>query len=386
MIRVQSDQLQSLPVSRVDSLADLCLRLTRETFSPVTILVDRSLECLFYSGPTERYLRVPEGAPSHNLLAMIRKDLLAELQSALRQAWHQNRRLTVEGGRFLRHDGMVSLHIHLLPVDHGTEELMLVCFLEEPETETDRPVLAAFQPTLADAPPPVIEIYVEKLLELPVPSLVPVKTILLRPANSLALTRPAIFLVDKDDAARSAIRTLLEQDGHLVEDFVSCEAFLAARRPGQEGCLLIDPDLPGMTGQDLLLQLEETGRTLPTIMITAQSTVPMAVQAMKSGVSDFLGKPLNPAELLASLRRALEKSRDDSKVSAGRDDAVNRIAGLTARQHQIMGMVLAGHPNKNIAADLDISQRTVEHHRASIMEKTGSKSLPALARLALAAV
>ena len=106
---------------------------------------------------------------------------------------------------------------------------------------------------------------------------------------------------------------------------------------------------------------------------------------MKAGAWDFMEKPLRGSELLASVERALEQSRDSSKLVAGRDDAARHIAGLTRRQHQIMDMVLAGHPSKNIAADLGISQRTVENHRASIMKKTGSRSLPALARLAIAA-
>ena len=106
---------------------------------------------------------------------------------------------------------------------------------------------------------------------------------------------------------------------------------------------------------------------------------------MKAGVSDFIEKPISRDELLASVERALEQSRGSSKLSARREDAARHFAGLTPRQHQIMELVLAGHPSKNIAADLRISQRTVENHRASIMKKTGSKSVPALARLALAA-
>jgi two-component system CheB/CheR fusion protein len=106
---------------------------------------------------------------------------------------------------------------------------------------------------------------------------------------------------------------------------------------------------------------------------------------MKEGASDFVEKPIGHDELIACVDRALEQGRDASKRTAWREDAATHIAGLTARQQQIMAMVLAGHPSKNIAADLGISQRTVENHRASIMKKTGSKSLPALARLAIAA-
>jgi len=113
--------------------------------------------------------------------------------------------------------------------------------------------------------------------------------------------------------------------------------------------------------------------------------VSMAVAAMKAGATDFIEKPVGRGELLASVERALEQSRDTTKVSAWRKAASERAGKLTARQRQIMEMVLAGHPSKNIAADLSLSQRTVENHRASIMKKMGAKSLPALARLALAA-
>jgi two-component system CheB/CheR fusion protein len=140
-----------------------------------------------------------------------------------------------------------------------------------------------------------------------------------------------------------------------------------------------------MNGVELLRRLHDRGDRLPAIVITGSSDVPMAVEAMKAGAADFIEKPITRSELLASLNGALEQSRDSAKLSASRETAAATIAGLTPRQHQIMDMVLAGHPSKNIAADLGISQRTVENHRASIMDKTGSKSLPALARLALAA-
>jgi two-component system CheB/CheR fusion protein len=140
-----------------------------------------------------------------------------------------------------------------------------------------------------------------------------------------------------------------------------------------------------MNGLELLRRLRDADRRLPAIMITGNSDVPMAVQAMKAGASDFIEKPIGRSELLASIERSLEQARDTSKLSAWHEDAANHVAGLTSRQRQIMELVLAGQPSKNIAADLGISQRTVENHRASIMKKTGSASLPALARLALAA-
>jgi two-component system, chemotaxis family, CheB/CheR fusion protein len=195
---------------------------------------------------------------------------------------------------------------------------------------------------------------------------------------------PVIFIVDDDEGIRAAMRGVLEEDGREVRDFATCEEFLTAYQPGREACLVIDAYLPGMNGLALLGRLHDAGNGLPAIMITGRSDVPMAVRAMKAGASDFIEKPISRNELLAGVDKALELSRDSGKLSAWHADAAKHLAALTPRQRQIMELVLAGHPSKNIAADLGISQRTVENHRASIMTKTGTKSLPALARLALA--
>jgi two-component system CheB/CheR fusion protein len=197
--------------------------------------------------------------------------------------------------------------------------------------------------------------------------------------------RAKIFVVDDDDHIREAIRAVLEDDGRVVETYASCEAFLEAFRPGHSGCLLIDAYLPGMSGLELLRKLRDDGHHLPSIMITGNSDVPMAVEAMKAGALDFIEKPIGREELIASIERALELSQDSNKLQEWREAAATHLAGLTARQREVMDRVLAGQPSKNIAADLGISQRTVENHRASIMKRTGSKSLPALARLALVA-
>jgi len=202
------------------------------------------------------------------------------------------------------------------------------------------------------------------------------------PAGAAA---PLVYVVDDDSNVRAGLREVLEEDGRIVEDYASGEAFLEAYRPGREAVLLIDAYLPGMSGLELLRRLREAGHPLPAIMITGNSDVPMAVQAMKAGAADFIEKPVGSGDLLASIERALEQSQDSSKLFAWRERAAGHVADLTAREREIMELVLSGQPSKNIAVDLGISQRTVENHRASIMKKTGSKSLPALARLALAA-
>ncbi|MEO6782641.1 MAG: response regulator, partial [Bradyrhizobium sp.] len=194
-----------------------------------------------------------------------------------------------------------------------------------------------------------------------------------------------VFVVDDDITICEAMRAILEDDGHKVETYSTSEEFLQTYRRDQEGCLLLDAYLPGMNGIELLRRLHHVNHRLPVIIITGNSEVPMAVRAMKAGAVDLIEKPINPEDLLASVNTAFEQARDSNKLHGSREAAAKAISSLTTRQRQIMALVLAGQPSKNIAADLGISQRTVENHRAAIMEKTGSKSLPALARLALAA-
>ncbi|MDR3517910.1 MAG: chemotaxis protein CheB [Azospirillaceae bacterium] len=219
----------------------------------------------------------------------------------------------------------------------------------------------------------------------PAPAMAPAPAAPRHIESATGLRAPVIIVVDDDAQVRGALRSVLEDDGRLVEDFASCEDFLGFYRPGQEACLLIDAVLPGMSGLELLQHLQATGHPLPSIMITGNGDVTMAVQAMKAGAFDFIEKPVGVDELLTTIARALEHAQDGSKLSSWHETAATYVASLTPRQRQIMEMVLAGQPSKNIAADLGISQRTVENHRASIMKRTHSKSLPALARLALAA-
>ena len=143
--------------------------------------------------------------------------------------------------------------------------------------------------------------------------------------------------------------------------------------------------MPGMTGLELIQRLKAKGASIPDHHDYRQWRRTAGGQAMKAGAVDFIEKPIGHAELLASIERALDQSGDATKLSQSRDAAMSCVASLTARQRQVMTLVLAGHPSKNIAADLGISQRTVDNHRAAIMRKTGSKSLPALIRLAIAA-
>jgi two-component system CheB/CheR fusion protein len=196
---------------------------------------------------------------------------------------------------------------------------------------------------------------------------------------------PKVFVVDDDAQVRGALAAVLEHEGRTVETFASCEAFLGARRDEPGACLLLDAYLPGMSGLALLRKLRAEGSPLTTIMMTGESDVAIAVEAMKAGAIDFIAKPVSREELLASLDRATDISRDASKHDEWRATARSHLAGLTTRQLEVMDRVLAGQPSKNIALDLGISQRTVENHRMQIMKRTGCRSLPALARLALVA-
>ncbi len=197
---------------------------------------------------------------------------------------------------------------------------------------------------------------------------------------------PTVFVIDDDDALRATMGELLVLDGREVETYSTCEAFLETYRPARKGCLVVDAQMEGMGGLALLERLKREGTELPAIMITGYGDVPTAVRAMKAGAVDFIEKPVEPGELIASIERALSQTQDLVDLSIRQAAAVKCIADLTPRERSVMDLVLTGRPSKNIAFDLGISQRTVENHRAAIMKKTGSKSIPALIRTALAAI
>jgi two-component system CheB/CheR fusion protein len=179
------------------------------------------------------------------------------------------------------------------------------------------------------------------------------------------------------------ISDVLEEAGWTVEAFESCEGFLDAysRHPG--GCILLDIHFPGMSGLQLLERIEGMADAPPVIMVSGTTEISDAVRSMRGGALDFLEKPVVQETLLGSVRKALSRSRRSDQIRALRDLALLRLGDLTERQRQVMELVLEGQPSKNIAADLGISQRTVESHRASIMQRTGSASLPALARMVM---
>jgi FixJ family two-component response regulator len=196
---------------------------------------------------------------------------------------------------------------------------------------------------------------------------------------------PTVFVVDDNRLAREAIRVLLLDTKYRVETYPSARDFLESYRPGETGCLITDVRMPDMDGFELLAQLATTGDGLPAIVITGQGDIATAVQAMKAGAVDFIEKPINPDALLTCIGRALLRVESPTERSARRSAAAMRIASLTAREREVMDLVVAGHANKEIAYRLGISQRTVETHRAAVMKKMGAASLADLIRLEMAA-
>lgn len=193
-------------------------------------------------------------------------------------------------------------------------------------------------------------------------------------------TTPTIFVVDDDEAMRDSMTWLLEGEGYRIACFDSGESYLTAWSPAMRGCLVLDVRMPEMSGLELQEKLDSLGSRLPIIFVTGHGDVPMAVGALQRGACDFIEKPFHNADLLSRIERALEL---DSQIAARRerDDAIaNRLELLTQREREVMNLVVAGKLNKQIADALDISMKTVEAHRARVMEKMGVRTLAELVK------
>ena len=197
--------------------------------------------------------------------------------------------------------------------------------------------------------------------------------------------RQTVFVVDDEESIRRSLSLLLDSVGLRSECFASAIEFLERFAAGCRGCLLLDVRMPAMSGIDLQTQLTEKGSTLPIIFLTGHADVPLAVRAMQAGAFDFLEKPFNDQELLDRTHAALDhEARDRSDL--GQSHAVaERLARLTPREEEVLGLIVDGHPNKVVAARLSISERTVEIHRARVMDKMQADSLAQLVRMWLAA-
>jgi two-component system response regulator FixJ len=194
-----------------------------------------------------------------------------------------------------------------------------------------------------------------------------------------------VFVVDDDADVRDSVCALLESAGLASEAFDSALAFLAAYQPSRPGCVIADVRMPDMDGMTLQEELGKRGSALPVIVVTGHADVPLAVRAMKAGAVDFIEKPFDDEALISSVRRALAQAVSTREQVSAAQRATSLIATLSARERQVLELLVAGRSNKVIAYELDISPRTVEIHRAHVMEKMEAKSLSDLVRAALAA-
>jgi two-component system response regulator FixJ len=195
--------------------------------------------------------------------------------------------------------------------------------------------------------------------------------------------KPTVYVVDDDASLRESIALLLSTVGIAAIEFATAEDFLAAVRPDHPACVLLDVRLPGMTGLDLLQVLGEAGSTPTVVMITGHGDVPMAVSAMRAGAIHFVEKPFDPDTLLAIVEEALGRAAKIAERQAESSDIAARYALLTAREQQVLDLLVEGRPSKLIAYELGISTRTAEHHRSAVMKKMGVRSLSHLVRMTL---
>ena len=194
-----------------------------------------------------------------------------------------------------------------------------------------------------------------------------------------------VFLIDDDPGVRDSLALLLSLKGLSTQLFASAESFLETYQPDQAGCVLTDLRMPGMTGLELQAALRERRLELPVVVLTAHGDVATARAALKNGAFDFLEKPIDDATLLDVLHNALRVDRERRAAATARSSSDRRMERLTERERQILSLLAAGHQNREIATQLGISPRTVEVHKARIMEKLACRSLADLIRMNLAA-
>lgn len=193
--------------------------------------------------------------------------------------------------------------------------------------------------------------------------------------------QPCVFIVDDDDAVRDGLSLVVETAGLDCQAFASAEAFLLGFCPGKPGCLLLDVNMPGMDGEELQAELSRRNIHLPIIFLTGYGDIPLTVRAIKAGAVDFLTKPVPGNVLIERLKAVLQDELQMHEQFMEEQAICRRVNGLTSREWEVMSLAVAGHANKEIAKQLGISHRTVEVHRARIMDKTGASNLLELARL-----
>lgn len=192
-----------------------------------------------------------------------------------------------------------------------------------------------------------------------------------------------VFVVDDDAGVRASIRLLLKSVGIASTPMASAREFLDNFDPAQPGCLVLDIRMPGMSGLELQQHLNLRGAIIPVLFITGHGDVPMAVEAMRQGAIDFLQKPFRDQDLIDRIQKALARDRENRAALQRHEHIRQRVDALTARERQVLELLTQGKPNKVMAMELGISQRTVEIHRAHVMEKLGVRSVAQLVRMML---
>jgi len=194
---------------------------------------------------------------------------------------------------------------------------------------------------------------------------------------------PTIYIVDDDEGVRNSVRFLLKSVGLASHTLASANEFLDTYKPEHLGCLVLDVRMPGMSGLELQQQLNLRGAIIPVIFITGHGDIPMAVEAMQHGAFDFLQKPFLDQDLIDRIQRAVERDARNRAALAEHERIQASFDSLTPREREVLALMIRGKPNKIMAAELGVSQRTVEIHRARVMEKTDAASLAQLVRMAM---